>query len=275
MLTRTVNDMYSIAKGNNTPLLSGYPSVFWTDYRNNYSKYDALFRRLYRSFKYFMQEDDESDSIVTSNFTEDVYNHLLINDKKYSELYRVNVVDDDEYHLLDNYDMSETMNRSKENKATDTLGQRTDSTTNNIGNVNEKTTDNNGSRTDKTDYKQGNQNNSTTTGIEGFNSASFSDSDHVADSIGQREDTTTLNVGEQNNTSTHTIDARTDTENFNKGEQNNSHNENETDKYTLTRIGNIGVITGTEMLEKHTNYWTKYQFYMYIFRDIAKELLLV
>lgn len=162
MLTRTVDDMYNVSSKNNTKLLSEYGSDFWQNYIQNYVRYDKLFRRYYRQFRYFMQEDDETIDEITTNFTEDVYNHLLINDKKYSELYRVNVVDDDEYHILGNYDIKETMERNNENTASDTLG----------------------SRNDITNYSQGQQDNVSKTAIEGFNSDSFSDSDLVNDTIG-------------------------------------------------------------------------------------------
>lgn len=50
----------------------------------------------------------------------------------------------------------------------------------------------------------------------------------------------------------------------------------ETDEWTLTRRGNLGVMTATDMLEKHQNYWThKFEFMQLIFEDICKQLLLV
>ena len=230
MLTRTVDDMYNVSSKNNTKLLSEYGSDFWQNYIQNYVRYDKLFRRYYRQFRYFMQEDDETIDEITTNFTEDVYNHLLINDKKYSELYRVNVVDDDEYHILGNYDIKETMERNNENTASDTLG----------------------SRNDITNYSQGQQDNVSKTAIEGFNSDSFSDSDLVNDTIGSRADSTDMT----------------------KGVQNNTHTGNDKETYTMSRVGNIGIMTGTDMLRKHSDYWTYYEFYTYIFREIAKELLL-
>lgn len=48
-----------------------------------------------------------------------------------------------------------------------------------------------------------------------------------------------------------------------------------TEDYTLTKVGNIGVQTVTDMLRKHKDFWTKWQFIDYIFEEISKELLLV
>lgn len=50
----------------------------------------------------------------------------------------------------------------------------------------------------------------------------------------------------------------------------------ETDQWTLTRRGNIGVQTASDMLRLHTEYWTeKFKFMQLIFDDISKQLLLV
>ena len=99
MTMKTVNDMYkeSISKG--IALLSEYGSAFWQDYVINHAKYDALFRRMFFSFRYFMQSEDDDIATITNNFIEDVNNHLMINDKKYSELYRIHVIADDKYSI--------------------------------------------------------------------------------------------------------------------------------------------------------------------------------
>lgn len=232
---RTVEEMFSIATDNNKPLLSEYPAPFWADYVANFKHYDLLFRRLYRSFSYFMQDEGETLANITDNFTQDVYNHLLLYDKKYAELYRVQVVDDDKYHILDNYDIVEIMDRKTGNDGTINIGTRSDN--------------------NKTDYTQGSQSNTTTTGIEGFNSTDFSNSEKSQDSLGQRQDNTT--------------------QTFTSGEQTNTNKENGTEEYTLTRKGNIGVQTGADILKQHYNFWRSYEFYSFIFGEIAKELLIV
>lgn len=214
---KTVNDMYKYASSNNLKLLSNYSSDFWAEYITNHEKYDKLFRRLYLSFKYFMQEDDESISEITTDFIDDVYNHLLVNDRKYSELYRIHVLPDTDYSLTDNYSITEIMDKD---------------TTSNDDNVY-------GSRTDTTD-------NTSTGYVAPYDSNNFSENTQVVDDI-----------------------------DFTKGQQRDDLDNTYTEDYTLTRKGNIGVQTVSDMLEKHRKLWTSYEFYTLIFREICKELLLV
>ena len=51
----SVNDMYEYARANNLALLSLFGDDFWDEYITNYSRYDALFRRKYKNFRYFDQ----------------------------------------------------------------------------------------------------------------------------------------------------------------------------------------------------------------------------
>ena len=88
-MLKTVKDMYKYTSDNTLKLLSDYNADFWANYKTNYARYDKLFCRLYRSWFYFLQEHDETIAQITTNFTADVYAHLLLNEKKYSELYRI------------------------------------------------------------------------------------------------------------------------------------------------------------------------------------------
>ena len=50
----------------------------------------------------------------------------------------------------------------------------------------------------------------------------------------------------------------------------------DSDEWTLTRKGNIGVQTAGDILRIHTEYWTeKYKFLQLIFDDIAKQILMI
>lgn len=135
----TVNDMYKDARSNNAPLLSNYEGSFWSEYISDFSNYDRVFNRLYKSFEYFLQEEDDSVSECRSNFTEDVKCLLIANSKKYSELYRTYKIDDSIYSLTDNYDVTETYSGNKLTTIESRLGSRTDNT---------KTSDVIGSKTD-------------------------------------------------------------------------------------------------------------------------------
>lgn len=218
---KTINDLYKYASTHTTKLLSNYNSDWWTDYRTNYTSYDAVFRRLYYSFIYFMQSKDETVEEVVTNFIADVYNLLLLHDKEFSELYRVKVLDPTSYALTDNYDMTETMDRD----TSTTLGSRSDSYTNNLGS----------------------QTNTQTQKTAPFDSENFYNTGELGNSIGARQDGGTTTQGSQSNSGT--------------------------DDYTLTRRGNIGVMTVQDMLKKQVDFWSTFDFYHYVFGVIARELL--
>lgn len=239
-----VNDMYDYSKSIHTPLLSDFGEdaediTFWHDYVENYERYDKLFRRMYASFRYFLQEPvSQFDELIESeigditlDFTDEVYNHLMVNAKKYEELYRVNVVSDNDYSIVDNYNVTEVMERETSKTEADVYGSRTDTTDDTIG--------------DREDTSLG--------AIEGFNSSSFTDRDR-----------TTINTGEQENS-----------RNFLKGQQSDSHTGSGTEDYTFTKRGNIGVKTVSQVIAEHINLWEKWEFYTYIFQEISSELLLV
>ena len=63
--------------------------------------------------------------------------------------------------------------------------------------------------------------------------------------------------------------ARSDSQQY--GSQVNSGSEN----YTLTRKGNIGTMTSSDVIQKHIGLWESFNFYHYVFGVIAKELLTV
>ena len=93
-------DLYKYNRAGSTKMLSGYVSQdpdndFWAEYRTNYSRYDAVFNRMFNSFWYFMQSDDQTLAEVASEFTDAVYDHLLMNDiRNYTEcrLYRMLII---------------------------------------------------------------------------------------------------------------------------------------------------------------------------------------
>ena len=253
MKQKTVNDMYAESKVKGIALLSEYNAEFWQDYINNHAKYDALFRRMFYSFRYFLQSEEEDIETITSNFIEDVSNHLMVNDKKYSELYRIHVVPDDKYSITDNYNVTETMQRETNNNGSNIYGERTDITS-----------ETSGARKDTNTTHTGSQTNTGTDTIAGFNSSGFENDSKVVDETGERTDTSESNIGEQNN---HI--------NYGKGSQTDTHSNNGSENYTLARVGNIGVKTVTQVIKEHGEYWSMYEFYTMIFKEICSELLLI
>lgn len=225
----SVNQMAKYAKDNNLTLLSTYPSEFWAEYRTNSARYDSLFKRLYKSFCFYDQEDDAAVEDVYNDFIYQVYNHLLVYDKKYSELYRINVIDDTNYSLTNNYDMTEVMQKNTDAQSASINGQRTD-----INNM-----------------QTGSQNVGTVNKVSAFNS--------------NNENTST--------SGTSTNGSRQDISQFTKGQQTDTEHSTGTENYSLTRKGNIGVMTATDMLDKHNKFWSVWEFYTMIFGDICKNLL--
>ena len=130
MSDKTVKEMYEVTKSAGTPLLSNFNGVFWTYYIDNYTELDRYFAKKYSSFRYFAQEESDTVEVVTQNFTSSVYEHLLVNKKRYEELYRVQSVNDNDYLLLDNYIVNETVTKEGSGNGSIVSGERTDTLSN-------------------------------------------------------------------------------------------------------------------------------------------------
>ena len=250
---KTIDDVYKYNKNNNLKMLSDYPSDFWEEYRSNNDKYDKLFDRMFMSFKPCFQSEEESTMDIANNFREDVYNHLLINDKKYSELYRVNVIPDTSYSLTDNYDVTETMDKDITDNNDNTYGARTDSVEETEGSRTDSTSETEGSRTDDTTHK-----------IAPYDSDVFSNNSKDILDKGQQVNSGSLTKGQQINETETT-----------KGSQNDTLDRTYAEDYVLHRKGNIGVMTVSDMLKKHKQFWDVWCFYEFVFKEICKELLLI
>ena len=126
MSDKTVKEMYEVTKSAGTPLLSNFNAVFWNDYIEHYTELDRYFARRYRSFRYFPQEDTDTVEVVAQNFTSSVYEHLLVNKKRYEELYRVQSVNDNDYMLLDNYNVNTSITKEGSGNGSIVSGERED-----------------------------------------------------------------------------------------------------------------------------------------------------
>ena len=233
------------ATESNKALLSDLSLPFMAKYTADYATYDRLFLNLYRTFYYYSHKDTIVDTMT--DFIADVKSLLTVNQKKYDELFRLENLDDEVYNILDNYDMTETMERLTANKRTENIGERNDST--NYGEMNNTVTTNTPEITtmrkndvsafDEESYTPREQTTETT-------------NNHAIDTVGQTEahtDSTTQGAQENNIT--------------------DSGNEN----YSLHRKGNIGVMTQSDVLLKHLELWDGYTFYQKIFADVADVLL--
>ena len=226
-MLKTVKDMYKYASDNSSMLLSNYNAAWWKDYRDNYQRYDKIFLRFYRTWWYFQQEHNQTIAEITSDFTAEVYNHLMLNERKYTELYRIHVLPDEDYSLTNNYDMHEVMDKDTTTSGSDTFGSRSDSDSYGLQTVGTERT------------------------ISSYNDNTYQPDNNESTTLGSHQDSHT------------------------KGAQSDSHSGSGTEDYTLHRYGNIGVMTVTDMLKKHEDFWTVWEFYEMIFRDIARELLMI
>lgn len=252
-----IGDIYKANRTDNSKMLSdftiaGQDMDFWAEYRSNYARYDSVFNRMFNSFWPFMQQDMELSDAVSA-FRDDVYNHLLINAKKYDELFRVQVIPDEDYSLINNYDMQEIMDKDITDNQDNEYGQRIDS-----GSFTK------GSRTDSGTQAKGQQTDHNTESVAPYDSVSFSPDKYIEMLSGSRLDVTGFTEGQQ-------IDSSSNT----KGTQKDDLDRTYTEDYTLHRVGNIGVQTVSDMLAKHIKVWSMWEFYEYIFKEISKDLLLL
>lgn len=404
-----VNQMYKYMRDESKPLLSNYPADFWKEYRDNYSYFDRLFMKSFRSFIPFNSLDLDDVDEVSEDFAADCYNYLLANDKRYTELFRVQEIDDDDYNFMFNYDMTETYEGQTGQTGSETQGQRQDSrtlstqygatsqssqkseslgshtdtkssefnyaaktenltksetlgahtdtheNTNVYGALEEDVTRSEtlGAHTDThsdditygatTDTKQyGAASDTVQTDVSAFNETLFQPKEKVSTTKGTHTDTESSvshtderdlsdTYGAQTNSVTETRDnashtdhltltdtmaaqtnsgteqrteaarkdtasdstvygaqsnsgsetltaqAHTDatTDSFTKGSQTNTTTGSGTSEHTLTRRGNIGIQTTSDIIEKHIGLWKSFSFYKIVFDDLANEFLRV
>lgn len=175
----SVADLYKYSKTQNTPLLGSANYDFWIPYTTGFATFDRYFRNRFKSWFYFESfADSEAVEDMHTDFVDTIAAHLAINSKRYSELYRVQVLSADAYDIVNNYDLNETHTNTHSESGENVSGSRTDSTTNNNG---AQTTTNTGS-------------------VQGFNSAAFSDSDKQVIASASYTDSASLSKGSQTDT---------------------------------------------------------------------------
>lgn len=282
-----VNDINLSFKNRNPngKLLSDFSgsNAFWDEYKDNSDLYDKEFVRMFKNFVYYNQDyfengvditaDDEY--LVATDFVEAVKMHLMKNDKKYSELYRINIVDDKDNSITQNYGITETIERTVNNEGSNEYGARTD-----VKNITEGTrsdTRNNtdGSRIDNREVTTGMQNNTIVEDIAGFNSSDYENANKTTQDSSARNDSDKFTKGEQVNSETFSKGQQVNDETFDKGSQSDTHKNTETENTTNTRTGNIGVKTVSQMLQEHSDFWNTWSFYNMIFQNICSDLLII
>lgn len=282
----TIGDIYNKNKTDETLMLSAYPADFWKPYRDNNAYFDRRFKTLYKSWFPSDQESEEGLAAVADAFRMDVYAHLMANDKRYSELFRVNsIADNDAYSLVNNVDYTETRQRTEGRDGETVKGSETitDTGANQYG-AQTITQDNErvkGSETitEDNDVVNGARSDTTYNSTSAYNESGYTPTDKTeADKgeqtdhedrervEGQRTDTedlsTTLGAHTDNISNTRVDGQRTDTSALDI-----------TENESIRKVGNMGVQTVDDMLKKHWDNWSLFDFYKLIFSEIARDLL--
>lgn len=257
-------DIYKEISSNNELLLTNYSSDFWLDYIANHQTYDRIFARRFASrYHYSIGGYDAS----IDDWTQDVYGHLLLNDARYHQLWRVHVVPDSEYAFKDNYDVLETMERNTTNDTDNMIGVTEYETrhsipehTETIGAVHTRETE----RAPETE-------------VDTTNSVYPENNDHKHKSDNSNTVTSTLKDGiKDSNTDEYTnkFGAQIITDVYkDKGRGDNIYSQGK-EVYELRRKGNIGVQTATDVIRIHCDFWiNRFNFYNLVFDEINAELL--
>lgn len=176
---RTVKQLYQTATTQETPLLSNFNAPWWAEYVQNYAAFDYMFCKLFKTFEYFDDDEDATDAEALTDFVYMVRSWLLMNSKRYAELYRIqSIQDDDAYSITNNYDRHETYSGTNGIQSSAISGQRTDVTI------------------DQT----GEQNSAGLNKVTGWNSGSENTKDSNTGTIGSREDTHQFTKGQEQDT---------------------------------------------------------------------------
>ena len=177
---KTIKDLYDYAVENSEELLGTWQSSFvdedfWLPYTLDNEVYDRVFCNKYKNWYYFDQTGDETVAEVFERFVTAITDFLTLNDKRYHELFKVELMSVDSQTILADYtltketDSERTIDRdyisgARQDSASETLGSRTDTVTNQVM---------------------------------AFNSSTFADSSKSTDVMGQQLNSSSANKGSQ------------------------------------------------------------------------------
>ena len=104
-----VIELYKAVGTGETLLPTGTDFDFWEEtYSAAPAVYDREFARRFTTFEYFDFLDAETVAEARENFHADIVSILTFNQKRYAEMYRVFLVEDEDDPITYNYDMEET-----------------------------------------------------------------------------------------------------------------------------------------------------------------------
>lgn len=134
-------DLYKSLGENESLLPTGTNFDFWEAvYETNTSVMDREFARRFSGFRYFdfLADSDTDQAQSITDLKADVLSILTFNKKRYEEMYRVFLIEDEDMPITYNYDMTETYGAQKvtsqygatsetKGQQVNTIGQQTNS----------------------------------------------------------------------------------------------------------------------------------------------------
>lgn len=305
-----VDEIYKYCSEESVPMLSTYEGDFWEVYIENYQYFDKLFMKTYRKFVAFSSDEDTVEENA-EDWIGDVYSWLIANDKRYSELWRLQELENTDYSMLEPYDVTESHSLSASKSGSDNMGAKTDTKSSSISYGATTTTDTNsythGARSESdseslsygrdvtstdTDSVIGSQDNTNENKVSAFNDANYSPKDYQEQNLGTREDTIsvveTRDSRSDSKTGSHSEQQYIDSESKSRGvgahndsvsdtniygAHTNTHTGTESETKSITKKGNLGVFSPAKLLGEHVELWSAYSFYKLIFDEIAEQFL--
>lgn len=283
----TIKDIYEQNVTENKKMLSDFPADFWQPYRNNHTYFDRRFKKLYSSWFPYDQDTDEGKQAVSDEFRMDVYAHLLANEKRYTELFRVNtILDNDAYSLTNNVDYTETRQRTEGRDGENVKGSETITDTLQTSYGEQTVTQDNETTygaqtiTDDNDVVKGQRDDTTINSTSAENESGFSPVDKTEFTEGEQTDhidnerTISSHTDSQDNETTYGAHVDRGSNSRVDGERTDTSSLDITENESIRKVGNMGVQTVDDMLGKHWNNWSAlFDFYRLIFSEISRDLL--
>ena len=305
-----VDEIYKYCSEENTPMLSSYTGDFWEVYIENYQYFDKLFMKTYRKFVAF-SSDEDTVAENAEDWIGDVYSWLIANDKRYSELWRLQEISDVDYSILDPYNVRETHTSSLNKSGSDSMGAKTDTKSSSVSYGATSATESNSyvhgaksesdseslsygidKTTTETESTLGSQANTNENKVSAYNESSYSPKDYQEANLGSRQDSSenveTRDAHSDSKTGSHTEQSYTDSESKSHGvnahtdnisdtniygAHTNTHTGMEQESKSISKKGNLGVFSPAKLLGEHTELWSAYSFYKLIFDEIAEQFL--
>lgn len=233
-----VYDIFKYAKDNNKTLFPIDPNYSWWEFYTAAMAptFDRLFMKRYKNFVYWDQDEDSTAATVWADLYNDFQGCMPLWDLKFSRL--AEIAGYANFDPVENYSMTE--------EETTMEGARTDGRTLTYGARHEETETNDDAYTDVH-----------TGAVSPYDADTMANADKMTDEMDAKRNTGTFDANE-----------RQDGESYSKGSQEN--------RRTLSRHGNIGVISGNKLLAEYIEQWSDFTDYVFrIFDEVCKTCLLV